>query len=87
MASLLDIERDFGSPLQLDCAAEGKAVPAQRMYIFKKMSSQFWELCLCGNLNSLPQCPGTQVCARLSAGSEEIPHKDIESLSSYLPKD
>lgn len=31
MTSLLDIEIEFWSPLQLDCATEGKAVPALKV--------------------------------------------------------
>lgn len=36
MASLLDTEREFWSPLQLDCATEGKAVPALNNVYFLK---------------------------------------------------
>lgn len=34
MASLLDIEIEFWSPLQLDCATEGKMAPVLNVFVF-----------------------------------------------------
>lgn len=42
MASLLDIEKEFLSPWQLDYATEGKAAPALNIVYFLKKIITIW---------------------------------------------
>lgn len=75
--------REFWSPLQLDCAAKGKEVPALNIVYFLKSHHNFGSS---ASVGIVAPCPNVkvhqpqQMCVYLSAGSEEIPHKDIESL-------
>ena len=82
MASLLDIEIEFWSPLQLDCATEGKMAPILNVFGFFFYNHDFSSSASVGSVN-----PGynvkvhqPQMCIHLSVDFKETPQKDIDSL-------
>lgn len=80
---LCSILRENSGPLcQLDCATEGKAVPAQNIVYFFKKHHNFGSSASVGIVAPTHNVEVHQpeTCVHLSAGSEETPHNDIDSL-------